>query len=407
MRLEAFLGNRIFSLSPDKVSTLVMRITLLSVALSVAVMLVSVAIVIGFKKQISDKVLGFVAPLQISPLDRNESLQQSPFVLGDSLAQMIYSVDGVVHIQEVAEKAGIIKTDDQIQGIVVKGVDENFDWSYFGAALKQGSLPILERETTSNDVLISMKLSTKLNLKPGDDLRVWFIDDKDRPRGRKFVVSGIYETGLVEFDERYVLADLNHIRRLNGWEENQTALLEVFLDPKTNPDDVFDAIYFSLPIDLTATTARVLYPHIFDWLNLQDMNVVIIILLMTLVSGITIISMLLMMVIERTAMIGMLKALGANRDQIRNLFLFYSFKLLLYGLVAGNLLGLGFIILQSKTKFLSLPAESYYIDHVPVAIDLWPVLFINLGVAIVWFLMLLIPSLIIDRIKPAKAIRFS
>ena len=384
-----------------------MRITMLSIALSVAVMLVSVAVVIGFKQQITDKVLGFVAPMQISPLDRNESLQQSPFVLDDTLSQFILSVDGVVHIQAVAEKAGIIKTEDQIQGIVVKGVDTAFDWSYFAAALKKGSLPDLSDKNISNDVLISLKLSTTLNLQPGDDLRVWFIDDKDRPRGRKFVVSGIYETGLVEFDERYILADINHIRRLNGWKDNQTASLEVFFDTHTHPDDVFDIIYFGLPIHLTATTATTLYPHIFDWLNLQDMNVLIIILLMTLVSGITIISMLLMMVIERTSMIGMLKALGASRNQIRNLFLFYSFRLLLYGLLAGNLLGLGFVIFQSKTGFLSLPAESYYIDQVPVEIGLWPIVLINFGVTFIWFLMLLIPSLIIDRIKPARAIRFS
>jgi len=405
--MEAFIASRIFSLSPDKVSTLVMRITLVSVSLAVAVMIVSMAVVIGFKQQIRDKVLGFLAPLQITPLDRNESLQQTPFVLDDQLLQQIQTLDGVVHMQAVAEKAGIIKTDEQIQGIVLKGVDSNYNWNYFKAALKQGVIPDMYSLAASNDILLSANLANKLNLAVGDDLRVWFVDDKERPRGRKFTVSGIYETGLVEFDERFVLADLRHIIRLNGWEDNQTGILEVLLDAKTDPKDVYDQIYFSLPVHLTATTATAAYPHIFDWLNLQDMNVVIIILLMTLVSGITIISMLLMMVIERTAMIGLLKTMGAGADQIRRLFLVYSARLLIYGLIAGNLLGLGFIYFQAKTGFLSLPAESYYIDKVPVELVWWHVLMINLGAAFVWFFMLLIPSLVIDRIKPAKAIRFS
>ncbi|MBG0781895.1 MAG: ABC transporter permease [Bacteroidales bacterium] len=407
MRLEAFIASRIFSLSPDKVSTLVMRITLVSVTLAVAVMLVSMAVVIGFKQQIRDKVLGFVAPLQITTLDRNESLQQTPFVIDDQLLKQIHALDGVVHTQAVAEKAGIIKTDDQIQGIVLKGVDNNYNWDYFKAALKQGVLPDIQHSITSNDVLLSANLARKLSLEVGDDLRVWFVDDKERPRGRKFSVSGIYETGLVEFDERFVLADLRHIIKLNGWEDNQAGVLEVLLDSKTDPEEVYDQIYFSLPVHLTATTAMASYPHIFDWLNLQDMNVVIIILLMTLVSGITIISMLLIMVIERTAMIGMLKAMGAGAGQIRRLFLVYSARLLTYGLIAGNLLGLGFIYFQGKTGFLTLPVESYYIDKVPVELGWWHILIINLGSAVVWFFMLLIPSLVIDRIKPARAIRFS
>lgn len=407
MRLEAFLAGRIFSLSRESVSTLVMRITLISVTLAVAVMLVSVAVVIGFKNQIRDKVFGFVAPLQIIPLDRNESLQQTPLFFDDHLKQVLAETEGVSHFQSVAEKAGIIKTDDQIQGIVLKGVDQQYDWNYFSEALISGRLPVLHQDEVSNEVLISGHIARKLELDVGDDIRIWFVDQKERPRGRKLTISGIYETGLVEFDKRYIISDIRHVIKLNGWNDNQTGAVEVLLSESVDPFQVYDQIYFKLPIEVTAVTAVDSYPHIFDWLDLQDMNVVIVILLMTLVSGITIISMLLMMVIERTSMIGVLKAMGATSKQVRNLFIVYSFRLLMYGLLAGNIIGLGFVVIQSQSGLLKLPAESYYLDKVPVELMFWHVLLINIGVALVWFVMLLIPSLIIDRVKPSRAIRFS
>lgn len=407
MRPEAFIASKIFSLSPDKVSTLVMRITLLSVTIGVAVMLISLAIVVGFKNQIRDKVIGFVAPIQIESLDQNESLQQSAIQLDSVLIDNILKLEGVKAVQAVAEKAGIIKTEDQIQGVVLKGVDANYNWSYFQSKIIAGKLPDYQDDARSVEVLISKSLSNKLLLKVGDPLRMWFVDGNEKARGRKFTVSGIYETGLVEFDERYVFGDINQIRRLNNWTETEAGNIEVLLSENSSATALNELIYFSLPVNLTSFTAFSSYPHIFDWLNLQDMNVIIIIILMVMVSGITVISMLLMMVIERTSMIGILKAMGASNQMIRRLFLLYSAKLLFYGLLAGNALGIGFAFFQQQTGFLKLPAESYYLSTVPIDLQLLSVILINLGAGVIWFLMLLIPSFVINRIKPASAIKFS
>lgn len=407
MRPEAFIASKIFSLSPDKVSTLVMRITLLSVAIGVAVMLISLAIVVGFKNQIRDKVIGFVAPIQIESLDRNESMQQTAIQLDSALMRSILQIDGVKSIQAVAEKAGIVKTENQIQGVVLKGVDAGYNWSYFQSKIIDGKLPDLIDNERSLEVLVSKSLADKLILKTGDPVRMWFVDGNEKARGRKFIVSGIYETGLVEFDDRYVFGDLNQIRRLNDWSLDEAGSIEVLLHQNASTTVINESIYFSLPVNLTSYTAFSSYPHIFDWLNLQDMNVIIIIILMVMVSGITVISMLLMMVIERTSMIGILKAMGASNLIIRRLFLIYSVKLLLYGLLAGNFLGIGFALFQQQTGFFELPAESYYLSTVPIDLQLSSVLLVNVGAGIIWFLMLLIPSFIINSIKPANAIKFS
>lgn len=407
MRPEAFIAAKIFSLSPDRVSTLVMRITLVSVALGVAVMLISLSIVVGFKNQIRDKVIGFVAPIQIESLDHNESLQQSAIRLDSAMLNKVLKIKGVSSIQAVAEKAGIIKTEDQIQGVVLKGVDSAYDWFFFQSKIVDGKLPEIRDKTRSLEVLISKNLADKLYLKTGDQLRMWFVDGGEKARGRRFEIAGIYETGLVEFDERYVFGDLDQIRRLNNWESDEAGSLEVLLNENSSASAINELIYFGLPVNLTSFTAMSSFPHIFDWLNLQDMNVIIIIVLMVMVSGITVISMLLMMVIERTSMIGILKAMGAPNAMIRRLFLLHSGKLLIFGLLAGNIVGIGFALFQLNTGFFELPAESYYLSTVPIDLKFRSILFVNLGAGIIWFLMLLIPSYIINGIKPASAIKFS
>jgi lipoprotein-releasing system permease protein len=407
MKPEAFIASKIFSLSPERVSTLVMRITLVSVALGVAVMIISLAIVIGFKNQIRDKVIGFVAPIQIESLDHNESLQQSAIQLDSAMIDKLLEIDGVRKIQAVAKKAGIVKTEDQIQGVVLKGVTADYNWEYFAPKIVAGKLPAIEADNSSLDVMISKSLADKLLLNPGDYLRMWFVDGNEKARGRRFLISGIYETGLVEFDERYVFGDLSQIRKLNNWSADEAGSLEVLLVENASATKINESIYFSLPVNLTSYTAITSYPYIFDWLNLQDMNVIIIIILMVMVSGITVISMLLMMVIERTSMIGVLKAMGAGNRMIRRLFLWYSVKLLLYGLLFGNAIGLGFAVFQMKTGLLKLPAESYYLSTVPIDLQCSSILLVNFGAGLIWFIMLVIPSYIINRIKPATAIKFS
>ena len=401
-----FIADRIFSFSKENLSSTVMRLAVTSVALAVVVMLISWAVVVGFKNQIRDKVIGFVAPIHVQALDKNESMEETPFVLDSLLVSRLNSVQGISHYQQVANKAGMIKTDEEIQGVVLKGVDENYDWTYFESCLLEGKAPKYTADERSTEVLVSKVIADKMLLGVGDDVRLWFIDKDMQARGRKFSVSGIFETGLYEFDERYVFADLNQIRKLNGWEDNEAGLLEIALDEGADVDQVNEKLYYALPSELASYTARQSNPQIFDWLDLLDTNVWLIMALMLLVAGITVISMLLIIIIERTSTIGLLKAMGANNKFVRQVFLLRSLRILLIGMLIGNVIGLGFCFFQQYTGFIKLDAATYYLSAVPIEMHFTTVLFINLGTFLLWVSMLLIPTSVINRITPTKSIRF-
>lgn len=401
-----FIADRIFSLSKENLSSTVMRLAVTSVALAIIVMLIAWAVVVGFKNQIRDKVIGFVAPIHVQSLDRNESVEETPFVLDSLLISRLSSIEGISHYQMVANKAGMIKTEDEIQGVLLKGVDENYDWSYFSKCLIKGKTPEYKAGERSTEVLISKVIANKMLLNVGDDVRVWFIDKDQQARGRKFTVSGIFETGLYEFDERYVFADLNQIRKLNGWEDDEAGLLEIMLEDGYDVDQVNGKLYFTLPTNLASYTARESNPQVFDWLDLLDTNVWLIMALMLLVAGITVISMLLIIIIERTSTIGLLKAMGASNKFVREVFLRRSLRILLIGMLIGNIIGLGFCFLQQHTGLIKLNAETYYLSAVPIELHLATVLLINLGTFLLWVLMLLIPTSVINRISPTKSIRF-
>ena len=401
-----FIADRIFSLSKENLSSTVMRLAVTSVALAIIVMLIAWAVVVGFKNQIRDKVIGFVAPIHVQSLDKNESVEETPFQLDSLLISRLNSVGGIAHYQMVANKAGMIKTDDEIQGVVLKGVDENYDWSYFSNCLIEGQTPKYQADERSTEVLLSKVIADKMLLNVGDDVRVWFIDKDNQARGRKFTVSGIFETGFYEFDERYVFADLNQIRKLNGWEDNECGLLEIALQDGYDADLVNGKLYYSLPTNLASYTARDSNPQVFDWLDLLDTNVWLIMALMLLVAGITVISMLLIIIIERTSTIGLLKAMGASNKFVREVFLRRSLRILLIGMIIGNIIGLGFCFVQQYTGFIKLDAATYYLSAVPIELHLTTVIFINLGTFLLWVLMLLIPTSVINRISPTKSIRF-
>lgn len=406
MSAQKFIANRIFSLSKENLSSTVMRLAVASVALAIIVMLIAWAVVVGFKNQIRDKVIGFVAPIHVQSLDKNESVEETPFVLDSLLINRLNTVEGVVHYQQVANKAGMIKTDDEIQGVVLKGVDEHYDWTYFSKCLLEGRLPQYHAGERSTEVLVSKVIADKMLLGVGDDVRVWFIDKDMQARGRKFTVTGIFETGLYEFDERYVFADLDQIRKLNGWEDNETGLLEIALADNADVNSVNEKLYYALPSELASYTARQNNSQIFDWLDLLDTNVWLIMALMLLVAGITVISMLLIIIIERTSTIGLLKAMGASNKFVREVFLRRSLRILLIGMFIGNVIGLCFCFVQRYTGFIRLDATTYYLSSVPIELHFSTVIFINLGTFLLWVLMLLIPTSVINRISPTKSIRF-
>lgn len=405
MKASRFISSKIFSLSKENLSSVVMKIAILSIALGMAIMLISIAVVVGFKNQIKDKVVGFVSPIQIQVLNQNESVEETPFEY-DSVLKKKLDVPFIQQVCQTANKPGIIKTDSEIHGVVLKGVDKDYRWDYIKSNIIEGDAPQYIEDERSNDIVISKIISDKLLLNIGDDVRIWFVNDDMKARGRKFVVKGIYETGLVECDERFIYCDINQLRRLNGWEEEQVGHLEIYLRDDIDVDEANNFIYYSIPTNLISFTSRDLYPQIYDWLDLQDMNVVIIIALMLLVAGITIISMLLIIVLERTSTIGILKSMGANNAFIRSIFLQRSCRILLLGMLFGNIFGVGLCLIQKYTDLIKLSPESYYLSSVPIELDLLHVLLLNLGTFTIWVLMMLIPTMVINKVKPSKSIRF-
>ena len=405
MNAASFISKRIFSLSKENLSSTVMRIAVTSVALGIAIMLISIAVVVGFKNQIKDKVIGFVAPIHIQALNQNESIEETPFIL-DSVLLARLNKPFITEMHPTANKAGIIKTDEEIQAVVLKGVDFNYNWNYINKYLISGDTPQYIENERSNDVVISNIIAHKMNLNTGDPVRIWFVDKDMKARGRKFNVIGIYETGLQECDERYVYCDLEQIRKLNGWENNEIGHLEIWVDNQKYLQDYNQQIYYSIPTALVSYTAMETYPQIFDWLELQDMNVVIIIVLMLLVAGITIISMLLIIILERTSTIGLLKSMGASNGLIRSIFLKRSCRILLIGMAIGNVIGIGLCLIQKFTNLISLSPESYYLSAVPIELNIWHILALNAGTMILWVLMMLLPTMLINNIRPSKSIRF-
>ena len=382
-----------------------MRIAVTSVALGIAIMLISIAVVVGFKNQIKDKVIGFVAPIHIQALNQNESIEETPFIF-DSVLNARLNKPFITEMHKTANKAGIIKTDDEILAVVLKGVDADYNWSYINSYLVDGITPQYIDNERSNDVVISKIISQKMNLNVGDPVRIWFVDNDMKARGRKFNVVGVYETGLQECDDRFLYCDLNQIRKLNGWDNGEIGHLDIWVDNQELINDYNEQIYFSIPTNLVSYTAMETYPHIFDWLELQDMNVVIIIALMLLVAGITIISMLLIIILERTSTIGLLKAMGASNGLIRSIFLKRSCRILLIGMVIGNVIGLGICLIQSHYNIISLSPESYYLSAVPIELNPWHILMLNVGTFVLWVLMLLLPTMLINNVRPSKSIRF-
>ena len=370
-------------------------------------MIISVAVVIGFKHSVSEKVMGFAAHVQLVLFDNNFGAQGNPLVVDDELLNQLKANEKIDHVQRVAQKAGVIKTKDQILGVILKGVGTDFDNTFLFDNIQEGTYPKISDKETTDEILISEKISKKLNISVGDFARMWFIDEgQSRARGRKFTVSGIYNTGMEEIDNLYIIGDLKHIQKLNNWNDKEVGSVELILNDITDINNTTFELYTTIPYNIRAISVYEEYPQIFNWLNLLDMNVVVILTLLILVSTITMISTLLILIIERTSMVGLLKALGSNNSSIRKIFLYKASGIIFKGMLWGNIIGVLFYFVQLYTKFISLSAESYYVDYVPVELHLSDVLLLNMGTFIVSFLVLVIPTYYITRVVPAKALRY-
>lgn len=386
-------------------------IAIVGIAMGLAVMILAVAILTGFKQQIREKVVGFGSHIQIMNFDSNISFETTPISDTQKFIPKIKQIPGISHIQVFATKAGIIRTDEDIQGVVLKGIGSDFDWSYFKSNMVDGSVFTVTDTGRTDKVIISKKISDMLRLKTGDSFAMLFIQDP--PRMRKFTISGIYETSLEEFDKMYVFCDIGHIKRLNNWLEDQVSGFEVYINDFDKLDEmtseVRDAIGYKITEEDTkfkVTNIRIRYPQIFDWLNFQDINVIIIILLMLIVAGFNMISGLLILILEKTNMIGVLKSLGAEDVTIRRMFLYQAAYLIAKGLFWGNFIGIGLAYLQLKTGIITLDPSSYYIKTVPVNLNLIHILLLNAGTMAAIIIMLLVPSQLISRITPVKAIKY-
>lgn len=415
MNFELFIARRIhFSKERGdsrRVTPPAVRIAVAGIALGVAMMILSVAIVVGFKQEVRNKMVGFGSHIRVSNFDSNSSYETVPIFVGDSLKSLLSALSGIRHVETFATKPGILKTETDFQGIVLKGVDVEYDWTFFRKHLKEGELFSIDTGKVTNDVLISQQLADMLRLRCGDSFHAYFVQDE--VRARKFRICGIYDTGFTDYDKLFVLTDIKHIRRLNGWEADAVSGLELQVDDYDDLDEVAAAVDDRL-LNRRDRKGNIFYvrsikelnPMIFSWLDVLDLNVAVILVLMMAVSGFTMISGLLIIILERTNMIGILKALGQQDRSLRRVFLYISAFLIGKGMLWGNIIGLALCWIQSFFRPLSLDPSVYYLDAVPIHLTLGSWLLINLGASVVSLLMMLAPSYLITKISPAKTIRF-
>jgi len=396
----------------NRISRPIVTIAVAGIALGLAVMIISVAVVAGFKAEIRNKVFGFGSHIQIINYDENYSYETTPIKKEQDFLPAIRKIKGVTHVQIYATKPGIIKTKENIQGVILKGLGPDFDWSFFDTYMVSGKHFVLPDSGKSNEVVISKKLASLLNLKTGDYLPMYFIQNP--PRMRKFKISGIYQTYLEEFDKMFVMADIRHIQKLNDWDENMVSGFEVTIDDFDNLNNVADEVFNEAGtiIQPDGSKFRVQtivekYPYIFDWIGLFNTNLWVILVLMVLVAGFNMVSGLLIMILERTNMIGILKAMGAKDASIRRIFLYNGAFLISRGLFWGNILGIGLCLIQYHYRVFTLDQASYYVDYVPVSINVFQILLLNISAMFVTLLMLFLPSFVVTRITPIKAIKFN
>jgi lipoprotein-releasing system permease protein len=413
LNTELFIARRVFTRKENKkgISNRIVSIAVASISMGLAIMIISVSVLIGFKSQIREKVIGFGSHFQIVNFDSNLSYETKAITIDSTLIKKYLTVPHVKHLQFFATKPGIIKTENDIHGMILKGVSPNFDWSFFNQNLIYGKIPDIKKNVKSNDAIISEKISRLLKLKIGDPLFCYFYNEgESSPRSRKLNISGIYRTSLEEFDEMFVLADLRQVQGLNNWQSNEISGYELTIDDFNQLKIVYPILKeITLNEATENSTLKVFsikskYPMLFDWLSVLDLNVLVLLVLMVAVAGINMISGLLIVIIERTRMIGILKALGFPNFNVRKVFLYLSGFLSVKGLIWGNLIGIGLCLFQYYTGFLKLNPELYYIDTVPISFNFFFILLLNIGTLISIIGMIIIPSFFISKITPAEAI---
>lgn len=410
MNFELFIAKRIISNKSYKssVSAPIIKIGIAAIAIGIIVMLIAIATGFGLQQKIRDKVVAFNGHIEITNYDTNASDEsQQPISKTQDFYPKFTAVDGVEHIQAVATKFAVIRTEENFEGVVVKGVGADYNWRYFKEFLVAGRLPDFSGKR-NEEILISKYLADRLKFNVGDKFQTLFGDDLNQlPRIINYEIVGIYNSGFQELDEKFALADIRHIQRLNKWTDDQIGSFEVFIKDFNRIKEKQEDVYRSIPSLLNATAVTQKFYTVFEWIKIFDNNTYGIIAIMIVVAGINMITALLVLILERVQMIGILKALGGANTSIRKIFLYNAAYLIGLGLFWGNLIGLSLLLVQKYFKLFPLNPDTYYVTEAPVYISIDYILFLNLGTFVACLLMLLIPSAIISKVSPVKAIRFN
>lgn len=409
MNISGFIAKRIAFNQQRSFSRFVIRLSVTATVISVMVMIVTLAFAGGFQKTISDKVFSFWGHIRIHNFEaqRVSIAEETPITRNDSISNLLKALPEVKSIQAYATKNAILKTSENIEGVLFKGVESNYNFKNIDKFLVKGKWIHFYDTAYSNEINLSESMASQLKLDVGDQLLIFFIQSGGAsPRPRKLTIAGIYKTGIEEYDKLIAIGDLRLIQRLNNWSEDEVGGYEIFLKDYTQMDRVSEEIMYRLPIDLKSSTIREIFPNIFDWLYLQNKTIAIVLIIMVVIATLNLVTCLLILVLERTRMVGILKAIGAQNIAIQRIFLYHGTLISVAGLIGGNLLAFLICWLQQKYGFITLPEDAYYISKAAVDLVWWQVLLVNIFTFIVCFLVLMIPTLIVKRIQPVKAIQF-
>lgn len=413
MNLPFFIAKRIYSDQGDKrkVSRPAIRIATIGVAIGLAVMIVTVSVVLGFKHTIRDKVVGFGSHIQIQNMLTFLSTDSYPIIINDSVMRSYEQIEGVKHVERYAYSQGILKTDDDFLGVMFKGVGPEYDLNFLSKHLLEGEMPVFSDTTSTNKILVSKMIADKLRLKAGDRIFAYFIGESVRTR--RFTITGIYQTNMTRFDESLCFTDIRTTQKLNDWNDEQCSGAEItvknFEQLQNTADEFIEKVNRQTDKDMNTYSSQTIYetyPQVFHWLELLDINVWIILVLMVCVAGFTMISGLLIIILERTQMIGVLKAVGARNKTIRHTFLWFAAFIIGQGLIIGNLLGLGIIALQKYSGLVKLDPQTYYVSEAPMEINIPLFVLLNIATLIICVFVLIAPSYFISHIHPAKSMRY-
>ena len=401
MKISLFLANRIRNSKGQSFSRIIVKVGVLSVAIAVAVITLSFFVLFGFKNTIKEKLFSLTSHLQISKITLNHSFEETPIAFNEELFHQGQAIPEIKSINKVALKSVILKSQNEIGGVVLKGVDTQYDWSEFKNNIIEGNTLSPD---SSNQIIISKRIAGVLDVRLGEDLTAYFVQDP--PRARKLKVVGIYDSKVGDIDKLYAITSLNLISQINGWNEGQFGHYEIFLkdiDKMTAVKENLNEIFAN---EYNIRTATELMPNFFEWFKFLDRNIVLIIALIMIVASFNMISVLLIMIMERTPMVGLLKSLGAQMQQIRAVFLVNSSRIIFYGLLTGNLIVIVFAYIQWRYRVLKLDSENYYMDYVPIAWDWITLLLINIGVFLCVLVITILPTIIVNRIDPVKALKY-